>query len=136
MQIDPCCSWKNCIQQIQTQSDSCGWVLHPAKSLESIDAPCLATMCISDQVGFLACGSSSSMNGPKETSPFGQSLVFAIGPEGGFTGQEILQAVDSGLKVLDLGERILRVETAVSVAAVLGSLKLSESRSDGSTGSA
>jgi 16S rRNA (uracil1498-N3)-methyltransferase len=63
-------------------------------------------------------------------------LVFAIGPEGGFTSQEILQAVDSGLKVLDLGERILRVETAVSVAAVLGSLKLSESRSDGSTGSA
>ena len=76
------------------------------------------------------------MNAPKEASLVGNSLVFAIGPEGGFTSQEILQAVDSGLKILDLGDRILRVETAVSVAAVLGSLKLFQSLSDGSTGSA
>ena len=136
MQIDPCCSWKNWIQQIQTQSDSRGWVLHPAKSLESIDAPSLSTTNIADQFGFLACDSSSSMNAPKEASLVGNSLVFAIGPEGGFTSQEILQAVDSGLKILDLGDRILRVETAVSVAAVLGSLKLFQSLSDGSTGSA
>ncbi|MEI6528001.1 MAG: RsmE family RNA methyltransferase [Planctomycetota bacterium] len=48
--------------------------------------------------------------------------VFAVGPEGGFTKQEISQAVEAGLSILDLGDRILRVETAVSVAATLGSI--------------
>lgn len=51
-------------------------------------------------------------------------VLFIIGPEGGFTQDEVLQCVRSGAKLLSLGERILRVETAVSTAAVLGQLKL------------
>ena len=49
-----------------------------------------------------------------------QSSQLAIGPEGGFTDDEIAAAVDSGWQTVALGPRILRVETAaVALAAVL-----------------
>jgi 16S rRNA (uracil1498-N3)-methyltransferase len=51
-----------------------------------------------------------------------KSFVFAIGPEGGFTEEEVRLAADQGFRTLDLGDRILRVETAVAFAAVLGHL--------------
>ena len=65
-----------------------------------------------------------------ETAPVhvdkkGGRIIFAIGPEGGFTREEVQRSLEAGVKLLDLGERILRVETAVGVAAVLGSLRLS-----------
>jgi 16S rRNA (uracil1498-N3)-methyltransferase len=42
-----------------------------------------------------------------------QDLVsLAIGPEGGFTDAELAQAVELGWSAVDLGPRILRVETA------------------------
>ena len=41
-----------------------------------------------------------------------QSVVLAIGPEGGFTRAEIELAKSRGWHVVDLGPRILRVETA------------------------
>jgi 16S rRNA (uracil1498-N3)-methyltransferase len=48
------------------------------------------------------------------------SFVLAIGPEGGFTDDESSQALDAGWQAIDLGSRILRVETAAIalVAAV------------------
>lgn len=49
-----------------------------------------------------------------------QQLLFLIGPEGGFTDEEVLDAVKQGANVLTLGERIQRVETAAATAAVLG----------------
>ena len=49
-----------------------------------------------------------------------QNLLFLIGPEGGFTDSEVLEAVKQGANILSLGERIQRVETAASTAAVLG----------------
>ncbi len=49
-----------------------------------------------------------------------QSLLFLVGPEGGFTDQEVDGAVAQGANILSLGERIQRVETAASTAAVLG----------------
>jgi 16S rRNA (uracil1498-N3)-methyltransferase len=41
-----------------------------------------------------------------------QSIALVIGPEGGFTGAEIDQAKSHDWHVVDLGPRILRVETA------------------------
>ena len=41
------------------------------------------------------------------------TCVCAIGPEGGFTEQEIDHAVELGFKHFQMGERILRLETAV-----------------------
>jgi 16S rRNA (uracil1498-N3)-methyltransferase len=61
---------------------------------------------------------------PLPTSPPNMSagtppeIIVAIGPEGGFTEEEVAIAIESGWRQLDLGPRILRVETAaVAVAA-------------------
>jgi 16S rRNA (uracil1498-N3)-methyltransferase len=44
----------------------------------------------------------------------------AVGPEGGFTDDEIAAAVAAGWQIVDLGPRILRLETAaVALAAVV-----------------
>ncbi len=45
--------------------------------------------------------------------------VVAVGPEGGFTDEEIELARTAGWRLLDLGPRILRVETAALALAVL-----------------
>jgi 16S rRNA (uracil1498-N3)-methyltransferase len=50
----------------------------------------------------------------------GQPVLALIGPEGGFTDDEVAWARDAGCAAVSLGPRILRVETAaVAVAAVL-----------------
>ncbi|SEB40872.1 16S rRNA (uracil(1498)-N(3))-methyltransferase [Paenibacillus sp. GP183] len=43
------------------------------------------------------------------------SFLFAVGPEGGFTEQEIQQAEAAGFISVSLGKRILRTETAAMV---------------------
>lgn len=49
-------------------------------------------------------------------------VIFAIGPEGGFSDGEIASMIEAGAGLLSLGDRILRVETAVAVACTLGGL--------------
>ena len=46
-----------------------------------------------------------------------EAVVAAIGPEGGFTPDEVAAALRRGFGRLDLGERILRTPTAAVVAA-------------------
>jgi 16S rRNA (uracil1498-N3)-methyltransferase len=41
-----------------------------------------------------------------------KELCILIGPEGGFTQEEIKQAVDNNYTAISLGPRILRTETA------------------------
>jgi 16S rRNA (uracil1498-N3)-methyltransferase len=48
----------------------------------------------------------------------GADVALAVGPEGGFTDEEIALARQAGWQVVDLGPRILRVETAAIVLAV------------------
>jgi 16S rRNA (uracil1498-N3)-methyltransferase len=52
-------------------------------------------------------------------------LYFAVGPEGGFTQTEIDEALAAGWQAIDLGPRILRVETAAIAlaAAVAGQVR-------------
>jgi 16S rRNA (uracil1498-N3)-methyltransferase len=51
----------------------------------------------------------------------GHAVLAAVGPEGGFTEDEVNLAVESGWAAVDLGPRILRVETvAVALAAIMG----------------
>lgn len=44
----------------------------------------------------------------------GRNMAIAVGPEGGFTDEEITAAVEHGWRPIDLGPRILRIETAVA----------------------
>ncbi|MEK7376066.1 MAG: 16S rRNA (uracil(1498)-N(3))-methyltransferase [Candidatus Margulisiibacteriota bacterium] len=46
-----------------------------------------------------------------------QNIALLIGPEGGFSAQEVKEAVEQGFKPVSLGKRILRAETA-GVAAI------------------
>jgi 16S rRNA U1498 N3-methylase RsmE len=46
-------------------------------------------------------------------------LLIIIGPEGGFTKEEIILAKEKGLLITSLGERILRAETAAISAVSL-----------------
>jgi len=56
---------------------------------------------------------------PLDRAP-AQATFAAVGPEGGFTDQELTAARDAGWDVVALGPRILRIETAaVALAAVL-----------------
>ncbi len=48
-----------------------------------------------------------------------QSIAIAIGPEGGFTDEEIAAAMNAGFTPVTLGERRFRSETAALVAAAM-----------------
>ena len=75
-----------------------GWIAHPGSG-----------------GAFGQCGLAHLMQTPLPTN-----VLALIGPEGGFTRQEVEQAVTHGLQPLDLGPRILRVETAaITLAAIL-----------------
>jgi 16S rRNA (uracil1498-N3)-methyltransferase len=50
--------------------------------------------------------------------PRGEDVALAVGPEGGFTEDEIAEARANGWQVMDLGPRILRMETAAIALAV------------------
>lgn len=57
-----------------------------------------------------------------ETTSTARSLVFAVGPEGGFAAAEVKLAMVHGWQTLDLGTRILRVETAALALAAIAML--------------
>jgi 16S rRNA (uracil1498-N3)-methyltransferase len=48
-----------------------------------------------------------------------EDVALAVGPEGGFTDEEVEAGRQAGWRVVDLGARILRVETAAMVIATL-----------------
>jgi 16S rRNA (uracil1498-N3)-methyltransferase len=119
MQIEPCCDWQDWLGRVQSDTRCESWILHPAGTLDlALTQRIDAEGHLYDSAKFLAERTPDSADGQE------YRIVFAIGPEGGFTRTEVHKAIEAGFQVLDLGERILRVETAVGVAAVLGSLRL------------
>jgi 16S rRNA (uracil1498-N3)-methyltransferase len=58
--------------------------------------------------------------GGTEDLPAGQAMAAAVGPEGGFTEEEVEGARQAGWRVVGLGPRVLRVETAALVFAGCG----------------
>jgi len=48
----------------------------------------------------------------------GESVAVAVGPEGGFTDEEVERAIAAGWQPVDLGPRVLRVETAALMMAI------------------
>ncbi len=82
----------------------------------SVDIPCRLIAHPSSA----SAGSSSSAPGdvfPKFSTS--NHVLAAIGPEGGFTDDEVTMAVDAGWQTVDLGPRILRIETAALALAVI-----------------
>ena len=68
------------------------------------------------QVSFLALLRDSFRGGVWQ----GKKHIFlAVGPVGGFSDQEVQQAVEDGWPILDLGKEVYRVETAAITAAAL-----------------
>lgn len=66
-------------------------------------------------------GSSNSLFKELSTIKNGESVLIVIGPEGGFSENEISLAMKKGFKSISLGRRILRAETAcLDVCALLG----------------
>ncbi|MCL2623671.1 MAG: 16S rRNA (uracil(1498)-N(3))-methyltransferase, partial [Planctomycetaceae bacterium] len=55
-----------------------------------------------------------------------QRVLVFVGPEGGFTRQEVEQAAAFGVQPLDLGPRILRVETAAMMLTTMITACVSE----------
>ncbi len=69
-----------------------------------------------------ACNQSDSNNlkNTLQEQPKPNNIISFIGPEGGFTSNEIEMARKAGCKFVSLGSRILRVETAaIAVSAIL-----------------
>jgi 16S rRNA (uracil1498-N3)-methyltransferase len=58
-----------------------------------------------------------------------RDTVAAVGPEGGFTDEEVTMACDAGWQLLNLGPRILRVETAALALTFLATQRFFFSRS-------
>jgi len=56
----------------------------------------------------------------------GSSIALLIGPEGGFTPEEVALACEKGAVPIGLGPRVLRTETAAMVAAALILYELGE----------
>ncbi len=55
-----------------------------------------------------------------------ERLALLIGPEGGFTADEVAQAYAHGIVPFSLGERVLRAETAAIVAVTLAMYRAAE----------
>ena len=62
-------------------------------------------------------GSASDMPTVVSSLPNDANIVIAIGPEGGFADEEVVEAVEANATSVDLGKRILRIETAAIAAA-------------------
>lgn len=73
---------------------------------------------------------SEATRGSSGKKSSGKNIVVAIGPEGGFSVEEVTHALTRGARLISLGPRTLRVETAaLAIATVFQSAKLAEQAS-------
>lgn len=84
--------------------------IHPAKRLEVLVSNYLGT-------GYLC--DTETKEGFREHNVQDDVVTLLIGPEGGFSHEEIRVAIEYGFQSLSLGPRILRTETAPIVAMTL-----------------
>ena len=58
----------------------------------------------------------SEFNAP---GPQSDGIMIVLGPEGGFTGDEVIKAREHGFTIAGLGPRVLRADTAALAAATI-----------------
>lgn len=102
MQITAPQKWRDFLAQIPETAEK--WLAHPVRAVpQSPDHPAARP---------------ESM--PWKSEPASnEAMVAAVGPEGGLTDAEVDAAAEAGFVLVDLGPRILRVETAAITLAVL-----------------
>jgi 16S rRNA (uracil1498-N3)-methyltransferase len=100
MAIDQPRDWPSLVAS--TNSSMPRWLAHPRAQATAAAAPCYQAIANLRTVALKH-----------------QQALIAVGPEGGFTAEEVELAVAAGWRCVDLGPRILRVETAALVAAAL-----------------
>ncbi len=66
---------------------------------------------------------------PNLPNPMPGPVALAIGPEGGFTDEEVAQATRQGWRSTTLGSRILRIETAALALAAVAAMNLEDHNS-------
>ena len=111
MQISPECG----LQASDFRDQDSGLIAHPCSGGTFGQWDLLRLI---QYLGTLANASCSELSCSKTSLP--KNVLALVGPEGGFTRQEVEQAVTLGLQPLDLGPRIMRVETAaIMLAAIL-----------------
>jgi 16S rRNA (uracil1498-N3)-methyltransferase len=101
MELAPLCPWRNLLTEIVPGAGAC--LAHPEGE------PLLS-----------AWG----------TTDAGKPRLVIIGPEGGFTADELGEAQAAGAKIVRLGHTILRTETAVLAVAALSALQTGDGRLD------
>lgn len=104
--------WQNILISACEQSDRCKMpILHPSRSLSEWLA-----LQKSDVRIVFEPDASTTINGlPDKAS----HVSFLVGPEGGFSQKEISLAEQSHFKVIRMGPRIVRTETAAIIALSL-----------------
>jgi 16S rRNA (uracil1498-N3)-methyltransferase len=60
--------------------------------------------------------------GPSLTNPDWRPVYLAVGPEGGFTAEEVRRAESANWRMINLGPRILRTETAAAALIAVAAL--------------
>ncbi len=95
-------------------------------SIRSLDEALAATSETTHRVALLHPQGGVALNPWANANP-GHPLAIVVGPEGGFTDAEIVQALALGATLVTLGPRVLRTETAglaalAALQAVIGDL--------------
>lgn len=105
--------WEEIIRQAARQSGRA----HLPQLLPLVDFATAISTQPSEALKFIACPDGESLAGPPmsgESSPPAH-IIIAVGPEGGFTSEEIALAQKNNFSLLGLGPLILRTETAALV---------------------
>jgi len=105
---------RNRLMEIAPPQDWAGWVAAGQGA---------AVRLVAHPSGGQASQQPSGADWPPGSPPAGP-VMLAVGPEGGFTPEEIELAAEAGWQLVDLGPRVLRIETAalLLVGVVIGRL--------------
>jgi 16S rRNA (uracil1498-N3)-methyltransferase len=103
------------------------WLAHPGGLSLAVAFSQVAHSPAGDDVEVAPGGTESSRGQTRAKSP-PVEIALAIGPEGGFTDEEVAASGRCGWQAVDLGARILRIETAAcglaAIAALLAAAEL------------
>ncbi|MGB3238558.1 MAG: 16S rRNA (uracil(1498)-N(3))-methyltransferase [Geitlerinemataceae cyanobacterium] len=126
-----CDRWRRIIREAAEQSER--------QTIPSLSDPIPFQNAIANTQNFdrryicVARGENASLLHNLQTAKLqrGETISIAVGPEGGWTPEEVARALDAGWEPVSLGKRVLRAVTAPIVAMSIGAAALESLRVDG-----